>query len=165
MRNGRKGGSTSATTALACPYISKVLMAKTDAWHHGVSPPSHQQRLESLIDVLIADAGLGAASILANLHHRRIVPLMERELCIFEMSDTANPTSLACSELLQGHLLLEYAATRVRRAISLKWVPHREDDLWSFVMLPVAPPVSTLLLLLGFLCRICISLTTPISRG
>jgi hypothetical protein len=53
--------------------------------------------LESLTDALwsLADAGLGAASVLANLHHRRIVPLMERELRIFEMSDAANPMSLA----------------------------------------------------------------------
>jgi hypothetical protein len=77
-------------------------MAKTDAWHHGVSPPSRQQRLESLTDALrhLADAGLGAASVLANLHHRWIVPLMERELRIFEMSDAANPTSLARSRLV-----------------------------------------------------------------
>jgi hypothetical protein len=26
----------------------------------------------------LADARLGAASVLANLHHRRIIPLMER---------------------------------------------------------------------------------------
>jgi hypothetical protein len=77
-------------------------MAKTDGWHHSVSPSSCQQRLESLTDALqsLADAGLGATSILANLHHRRIVPLMERELRIFEMSDTANPMSLARSQLL-----------------------------------------------------------------
>jgi hypothetical protein len=37
----------------------------------------------------LADAGLGAASVLANLHHRQIVPLMERELCIYEMSEMA----------------------------------------------------------------------------
>jgi hypothetical protein len=43
--------------------------------------------LDSLLTALksLADAGLGAASVLANLHHRRIIPLMERELGIFEM--------------------------------------------------------------------------------
>jgi hypothetical protein len=58
------------------PYTGKVLMAKTDAWHHGVSPSSRQERLESLTNMLrsLADAGLGAASILTNLHHRRIIP-------------------------------------------------------------------------------------------
>jgi hypothetical protein len=106
-------------------------MAKTDACHHGVSPSSRQQRLESLTDALwcLADVGLGATSVIANFHHRRIVPLMERELRIFEMRDATNPTSLARSRLLQDRLLPDYAATRVRRAVSLKSVPHSSDDL------------------------------------
>jgi hypothetical protein len=68
-----------------------------------VSPSSCQQRSESLTTALqrLADAGLGAASIITNFHHRRIVPLMERELCIFEMSDATNLVSLAHSRLLQ----------------------------------------------------------------
>jgi hypothetical protein len=121
-----------------------VLKEKTYAWHHGVSPPSCQQRLESLTDALrsLADAGLGAASILANLHHRRIIPLMERELRIYEMSDAANPTALARSRLLHDRLPPEYTATRARRTISLKSVPHRNDDLGSFIMPPNAPMVS-----------------------
>jgi hypothetical protein len=123
-------------------------MVKTDAWHHDMLPSSRQQRLESLTDTprSLADAGLGAASILTNLHHRRNIPLMERELRIFEMSDAANPTSLAHSRLLQDRLLPEYAATRVRRVISLKLVPQSNDDLWSFVMLHDTPSVSALLL-------------------
>jgi hypothetical protein len=36
-----------------------------------------------------------------------------------------------------------YAATRVRRVVNLKAVPHNDDDLWLFVMLPDAGPVST----------------------
>jgi hypothetical protein len=73
----------------------------------------------------LADAGLGAASVLTSLHHQRIVPLMERELRIYEMSDTADPMALACSRLLHDRFPLEYAAMRARRAISLKSVPHR----------------------------------------
>jgi hypothetical protein len=55
-------------------------MEKADSWHHGVSPSSHQARLDSLLTALknLVDAGLGAASVLANLHHRQIAPLMER---------------------------------------------------------------------------------------
>jgi hypothetical protein len=87
---------------------------------------------------------LGAASILANLHHRRIIPLMERELRIFEMNDEADPTALACSRLLNECFPREYVVTRARRAISLKSVPHDHDDLWSFIMLPDAPAVSDL---------------------
>jgi hypothetical protein len=62
-----------------------VLKEKADSWHHGVSPSSHQARLDSLLAALkhLADAGMGAASVLANLHHRRIIPLMERPLRIF----------------------------------------------------------------------------------
>jgi hypothetical protein len=46
------------------------------------------------------------------------------------MRDAANPSSLARSRLLQERLLLEYAATRARHAVSLKSVPHSDDDLW-----------------------------------
>jgi hypothetical protein len=128
------------------PYTGKVLTEKGDSWHHGVSPHSHQARMDSLLTMLksLADAGLGAASVLANLHHRRIIPLMERELRIYEMGETANSVSLTRSQLVPDHLPLEYAATRARRAISLKAVRHSNDDLWSFVMLPDAPPVSGL---------------------
>jgi hypothetical protein len=100
--------------------------------------------LDSLITVLrhLTDVGLGAASIIANFHHRRVVPLMERELYIFKMRDAANPVSLARSRLLQDRFPQEYAATRARHAISLKSVPHTNNDLWSFVMLPDAQPVS-----------------------
>jgi hypothetical protein len=124
-------------------------MVKTDAWHHGLSPSSCQQRLESLTTVLqrLVDVRLGAASIIANFHHRRIVPLMERALRIFEMSDAVNPILLARSRLLQGRLLPKYAATRARCAVSLKSVPHDDDDLWSFVMLPDDAAVSAPLVL------------------
>jgi hypothetical protein len=103
-----------------------------------------QDRLESALLTLksLADAGLGASSVLANLHHRRIIPLMERELRIYEMSEAANPTSLAHSRFLSERFPREYAATRARWAVSLKAVKHSDDDLWSFIMLPDAPPVS-----------------------
>jgi hypothetical protein len=102
--------------------------------------------LESLLNGLksLADAGLGAASVLANLHHRWIVPLMERELRIFEMTEEADPTALARSRLLHERFPREYAAARARHAISLKAGWHSNDDLWSFIMLPDAPPVSGL---------------------
>jgi hypothetical protein len=128
------------------PYTGKVLKEKADSWHHGLSPSSRQDWLESILLALknLADAGLGTALVLANLHHQRIIPLMERELRIYEMSETANPVSLARSRLLHDHFPLEYAATRTRCAISLKAVRHGNDDLWSFVMLPDAPPGSRL---------------------
>jgi hypothetical protein len=56
----------------------------------------------------------------------------------------ANLTSLARSRFFHDRFPLEYAATRARRVISLKAVMHNNDGLWSFVMLPDAPPVSRL---------------------
>jgi hypothetical protein len=75
------------------PFTGKVLMEKADSWWHG---------LESALLALksLADAGLGAAWVLASLQHWRIVPLMERELRIYEMSETANPVLLARSRFL-----------------------------------------------------------------
>jgi hypothetical protein len=126
------------------PYTGKVVKEKADSWWHGVSPSSRQDWLESALLALknLADAGLGAASVLAKLHHWQIIPLMERWLCIFEMIEAANPVALSQSRLLPDLLPQEYAATRARRAINLKAVRHDNDDLWSFVMLPHGPLVS-----------------------
>jgi hypothetical protein len=126
------------------PYTGKVLKEKTDSWWHGVSPSSCHDRLESALQALkdLADVGLGAASVLASLHHRRIIPLMERRLRIFEMEDTADPVALAQPRLLPDLLPQEYAATRARRTINLKTVRHGDDDLGSFVMLPRGQRVS-----------------------
>jgi hypothetical protein len=77
----------------------------------------------------LADAGLGVASVLTNLHHRRIVPLMERELRIYERCEAANQVSVAHSRLLNDRLLRDYAATRARRAISLKVGRYSNDEL------------------------------------
>jgi hypothetical protein len=69
------------------------------------------------------------ASVIANFHHRRIIPLMERELRIYEMDKAANPVSLVCSWLLEEPLAQVYAATRARRVINPKAVQHSDDDL------------------------------------
>jgi hypothetical protein len=43
----------------------------------------------------LADSGLAVTSVIANFHHRRVIPFMDRELRIFEMSDTTNSVTLA----------------------------------------------------------------------
>jgi hypothetical protein len=93
----------------------------------------------------MADRGLAAGCVLANLHHRRIVPLMERRLRIFEMSEDADPVALAESRLLRDLFPREYAATQARRAIDLR--PGRCDNasLWAFAMLPVSKLVREFL--------------------
>jgi hypothetical protein len=67
-----------------------------------LSPSSRQDWLGSALRALksLADAGLGTTSVLANLHHRRIVPLMERRLHIFELDETTDPVALAHSRLV-----------------------------------------------------------------
>jgi uncharacterized membrane protein YgcG len=116
-------------------YSGKLLMERADSWHHGVSPPSHQTRLDSLLAALkdLANGDLTAGCVLANLHHRRVVPLMERPLRIF---------ALAQSRLLPGLFPREYAATRARRTINLRAARSDDAVLWAFTMLPVCPLVS-----------------------
>jgi hypothetical protein len=89
------------------PYTGKVMKEKADSWWHGVLPSSRQDRLESALQALkdLADAGLGVASVLANLHHRQIIPPMERRLRIFEMGETADHVALALLQLLPNLLL------------------------------------------------------------
>jgi hypothetical protein len=114
-----------------------VLREKPDSWSHRVSPVQHQRRLDSLLAALRNLAGheLTAATVLAFLHHRRVVPLMERPLRIFEMTETANPVALARSRMLQSPLLREYTATRARSAVDTRSL-RSDRSLWDLEMLP-----------------------------
>jgi hypothetical protein len=128
------------------PYTGLVLWEKPASWHHGVSPPQHRDRLDSLLAARrnLAGRGLTAEAVLAFLHHRRIVPLMERPLCIFEMTETADPIALARSRMLQSPLLREYEATRARSAIDPKSA-RNDRSLWDLEMLPTGRLVSGVL--------------------
>jgi hypothetical protein len=125
------------------PCTGKVMREKADSWWHSVSPSSRQDRLDSALKVLkaLADAGQTAASVLANLHHRRVVPLMERRLRIFEMEETADPVALTQPRLRPHLFSREYAATRARRAINLRATRIIDTALWAFTMLPEGPLV------------------------
>jgi hypothetical protein len=129
------------------PYTGKVLRERAPSWYHEVSPPQHQARLDSLVAVLkeLAGRGLTAGVVLANLHHRRVVPLMERQLRIFEMTEIADPVALARSRLLPDPFPRAFAAPRARHAIDPK--SGRCDDmaLWALEMLPTGPLVSRVL--------------------
>jgi hypothetical protein len=123
-----------------------VLREKPDSWSHGVSPVQHRRRLYSLLAALrnLAARGRTAATVLAFLHHRRVVPLMERPLRIFEMTETANPIALARSRMLPSPLQREYALTRARRAVDTRLL-RSDRSLWDLEMLPTGPLVSTIL--------------------
>jgi hypothetical protein len=129
------------------PYTGLVLRERPASWYHGVSPPQHQARLDSLLAALRNPAGRGLTEevVLAHLHHRRIVSLMERPLRIFEMTKEADPVALARSRLLQSPLLREYVATRARCAIDPKSGRYNDRALWDLEMLPTGPLVSGVL--------------------
>jgi hypothetical protein len=97
----------------------------------------------------LADRGLTAGCVLANLHHRRIIPLIERRLRIFEMDEDVDPIALAESRLLQDLFPREYATTRARRAIDLRVGRCDDASLWAFAMLPVGQLVSEFLAFLS----------------
>jgi hypothetical protein len=111
-----------------------------------VSPVQHRNRLDSLLAALrnLTGRGLTAGAVLAFLHHRRVVPLMERPLRIFEMMETANPVALARSRMLQSPLLREYAATRAQSAIDTRSL-RSDRSLWDLEMLPTGLLVSGIL--------------------
>jgi hypothetical protein len=128
------------------PYTGLVLRERPASWHHGVSPLQHQRQLDSLLTALrdLAGRGLTTEVVLAHLHHRRIAPLMERPLRIFEMTEDANPIVLARSRSKPTPLLREYAATRARCAIDPKSV-RNNGNLWDLEMLPTGQLVSGVL--------------------
>jgi hypothetical protein len=135
-----------------------VLREKAISWHHGVSLPSHQAQLDSLLAALkhLADHGQTAGCVLVNLHHRQIVPLMERRLRIFEMDEDADPIALAESRLLRDLFPREYAATRAWCAINLRAGRCDNASLWTFAMLPVGQLVSELLAFLSCSAGFCL---------
>jgi hypothetical protein len=103
--------------------------------------------LDSLLAALrnLAGRGLTAEVVLAHLHHRRVVPLMERPLRIYEMTEDADPVALEKSQSLPSPFPRDYAATRARRAIDPKSGRHDDKALWELEMLPTGPLVSGVL--------------------
>jgi hypothetical protein len=120
-----------------------VLREKPNSWGYGVSTVQHRRRLDSLLAALrsLAARGLTVATVLAFLHHRRIVPLMERPLCIFEMTEAADPVALAKSRMLPSPLERGYALTRARSAVDTRML-RSDRPPWELEMLPTGPLVS-----------------------
>jgi hypothetical protein len=124
-----------------------VFKEKPDSWGYGVSTPQHPRRQDSVLAALrsLASQGLTAAGVLAFLHHRRVVPLMERPLCIYEMTEEADPVALARSRMLPTPLERPYALTRARNAVDTRMLQRPDRSPWDLEMLPTSPLVSTVL--------------------
>jgi hypothetical protein len=128
-------------------YTGLVLRERPASWYHRVSPPQHQARLDSLLAALrnLVGRELTVEVVLVHLHHWRIVPLMERPLRIYEMTEDVDPVALAKSRSLPSPFPREYAATRARRAIDPKSGRYDDKALWDLEMLPTGPLVSGVL--------------------
>jgi hypothetical protein len=124
-----------------------VFKEKPSSWGYGVSMAQHRRRQDSVVAALksLAAQGLTALGVLAFLHHRRIVPLMERPLCIYEMTEAANPVDLARSRMLPTPLGRPYALTRARNAVDTRMPTHPDRTPWDLEMLPTGPLVSAIL--------------------
>ena len=84
----------------------------------------------------MSGAGLTAAAVIANFHQRRVVPLMERALPIFKMTEDADPAALARSRMLEEPFPPADAATRARRAVEIRKMRCDDTDLWAIKMRP-----------------------------
>jgi hypothetical protein len=80
----------------------------------------------------LKDVGLTAAAVLAQCHRRRVIPLMERALRIYEMAEGMDPDALACSWLLAESFASVYAVQREKRMVDTKkMVCEPAEVLWS----------------------------------
>jgi hypothetical protein len=121
-----------------------VFKEKPNIWGYGASTPQHRRRQDSVLAAQrsLTEQGLIAAGVLAFLHHRRVVPLMERPLCIFEMTEEADPVALARSRMLPTPLGRPYALTQARNAVDTRMLARPDRTPWDLEMLPTGPLVS-----------------------
>jgi hypothetical protein len=73
------------------PFSQRVVTIAADAWRHG-TPHERQKNLEPLLKALEAlrKGGLTAAGVIAAIHRRRVLPLAERRLPLWEMTPEAD---------------------------------------------------------------------------
>jgi hypothetical protein len=73
------------------PFSQRVVTTAVDAWRHG-TPHERQKNLEPLLKALEAlrKGGLTAVGVIAAIHRRRVLPLAERRLPLWEMTPEAD---------------------------------------------------------------------------
>jgi hypothetical protein len=69
---------------------------------------------------------------------------MERPLCIYEMTEEADPVALARSRMLPTPLERGYALTRARNVVDTRML-RQDRSTWDLEMLPTGPLVSMIL--------------------
>jgi hypothetical protein len=67
---------------------------------------------------------------------------MERPLCIYQMTEEADPIALARSRMLPTPLERVYALTRARNAVDTRMLLRQDRSPWDLEMLPTGPLVS-----------------------
>jgi hypothetical protein len=72
-------------------FSQRVVTVAADAWRYG-TPHDRQKNLEPLLKALEAlrKGGLTAAGVIAAIHRRRVLPLAERRLPLWEMTPEAD---------------------------------------------------------------------------
>jgi hypothetical protein len=73
------------------PFSQQVVTVAVDAWRYG-TPHERQKNLEPLLKALEAlrKGGLIAAGVIVAIHRRRVLPLAERRLPLWEMTPEAD---------------------------------------------------------------------------
>jgi hypothetical protein len=73
------------------PFSQRVVTVAADAWRYG-TPHDRQKNLEPLLKALevLRKGGLTAAGVIAAIHRRRVLPLAERRLPLWEMTPEAD---------------------------------------------------------------------------
>jgi hypothetical protein len=72
-------------------FSQRVVTVTADAWRYG-TPHDRQKNLEPLLRALevLQKGGLTAAGVIAAIHRRRVLPLAERRLSLWEMTPEAD---------------------------------------------------------------------------
>ena len=78
-----------------------------------------------------------AATVIANFHRQRVIPLTERSLPIFDLTPEALASGSRTSPVLFPH---DVAARRARNAVAE--FPDDPEDLWKIKMRPEAGYLS-----------------------
>jgi hypothetical protein len=72
--------------AVLPPFSHRVVTATGDNWHWGATR-ENQEKLQPILHALqkLQAEGLTAVGVVAAIHHRRVLPLAEQRLWLFEM--------------------------------------------------------------------------------